>query len=119
VEYPKDSFALKMHKHGILTGLLLDVVSEYLQTGILQMLYDKGHERLTTFSDNPPDPEPVFTLKDLEYGFVLYLGACGICIVVFICEKMKVKRCLWVFIENCLGLVLFLLEMKKIMKGYH
>jgi hypothetical protein len=121
VEYSEEHFSFVIHKYGVLTELFVQTVDEYHQTGILTALYDKGLETYMTFADDQPEGAKVFALSDLQSGFVLWLCACGICIIVFICEKMSLTVKRWVrnFLKNCLGLVLFLRDLSETLKGYH
>ncbi|KAG5669317.1 hypothetical protein PVAND_017205 [Polypedilum vanderplanki] len=107
--------SLGFYRQSILSNALADLMLNLSQTGIPHYLNERGfHQFYDLFQ--PPEEENlrIFSLDDLEYGFVLYLGACALAIIVFIFELISV----WIkkILEFYFGLFAFvrILDVKLI-----
>lgn len=83
--------------NNILGDLLSETVSRIVQSGILNHLREEGIWRMYKRLENiVEDNRRIFSLSDLEFGFVLWLASCGVSIVVFFIElsSLIIKR--WV-----------------------
>ena len=103
--------ALFTKRNSFIYDILNQVLEKIIPAGIPQYLV-KYHEsnmykEYVPIVDNSPR---VLTVDDLEYGFVLWLGACGISVVGFLLEFIwfKLRKVLRIMI----GLWLFLKVLK-------
>lgn len=66
--------------------MMKPTVDKLVDTGIMKYLLDnhqrKKYPEITEFKPK------VFSLIDLDFGFVLYLGLCGLCTIAFLLEKV-------------------------------
>jgi hypothetical protein len=93
------------------------LLSQMFTSGIAKHLdnYDKWF-LFRPFDYEDPDERRILSLTDLEYGFVLWLAACLVSFLCFICElSLKVKRELKILIE----LIDFLRVLRARMNNYH
>jgi hypothetical protein len=107
---------------GIITELVDSVVNEFVPTGILIKEYDDGWEQYLTHSDGHfQEPPLIFSLGNLDAGFVVWLGACCVCTIVFIFEMISttLKRWSRKLIRCVTGCVLFLMLLRQRMRAYH
>jgi hypothetical protein len=97
---------------------------EGIQTRLLETGFGKYHTEYVEWLDIKPHVEEkvvqskrIFSLKDLEYGFVLWLAACFVSILVFIYEinNLRLRRKLKILI----GLIDFLRLLRARMADYH
>jgi hypothetical protein len=96
---------------------------EGIQTQLLETGFGKYHIEFAEWLDIKPhveekvDSRRIFALKDLEYGFVLWLAACFVSFLVFVYEinSLRLKRKLRVLI----GLYDFLRLLRARMADYH
>jgi hypothetical protein len=100
-----------LYKMCVLHDLLHDVMERILPAGIPQYIWKYEQENRFSHSglrtdDDDEDTRRVFSLHDLEYGFVLWLIACGISTVVFLIEYLRPK--LKKFVRTSTGLLCFL-----------
>jgi hypothetical protein len=111
-------FAIRFVKNYFLMKTLNHVISRLTPTGIPNYLADFGQwylfKRLDVVIE---DSRRILSLRDLEYGFVLFLGAALLSILVFIGELLSllVRRKLRILIE----LVDFLRVLRARMLNYH
>jgi hypothetical protein len=112
-------FAFRFVKNHFLIKTLNHVISQLTPAGIPNYLADYGQWYLFRRLDEDviEDSRRIFSLGDLEYGFVLFLGAATVSILVFIGEllSVQVKRKL----EMMIGLVDFLRVLRARMADYH
>jgi hypothetical protein len=116
------NFAFVVDKTGIITELVDSTVDEFIESGILAMLYDRGFERYLARAENHIDePLFVFSLGDLDVGFVVWLGACCVCVLVFFCElvSVTVKRLFKKWTKRVVGNLLFLGLLRGRLRGYY
>ncbi|KAG5669978.1 hypothetical protein PVAND_000267 [Polypedilum vanderplanki] len=79
-------FTLSM-SNVIMFNLLSKAIDDFMPTGIIQYQVNRGiYLSNPHFQAEVEDTKRIFSLKDLEYGFVMYLGACAVCITCFIFE---------------------------------
>jgi hypothetical protein len=107
-----------MPRNSMLFSQLNLVVSQLVPAGITQYLEKFGLWYLYRPYDNEVvDPRRILSMSDLEYGFVLWLPACFLAFVSFICELMslKVKRKFRVLIR----LINFLRVLRARLRDYH
>ena len=87
--FKKEAMAsvLFTYKHSYLYDIFNQVMDKIVPAGIPQYLI-KYHEfnMFKVFVPAEPSPVRVLTVQDLEYGFVLWLGACGISSTGFLLE---------------------------------
>lgn len=80
---------LGLPKNSILSDLMQDVTLKLFEAGILQHLKKLRHE--LAYPINPEEPEDnrrVFSMKDLGYGFEIWLIACGVSTAAFLIELL-------------------------------
>ncbi|KAG5679817.1 hypothetical protein PVAND_009355 [Polypedilum vanderplanki] len=95
-----------------------DLMAKLIPSGILQFLNKlKKWFYYTPLIDDNEDTRKILSLKDLEYGFVLFLTAGSISIFVFICElhALYVRRQM----RKLLGLYEFIRIVRERLKDYH
>lgn len=84
--------ALTVKKHSILESIFYDVMPRFVSSGIPQYLYefhaDLFHIGYLEFNEKLPK---ILTLDDLAFGFNLWLLACCLSTIGFICEVFKKK----------------------------
>jgi hypothetical protein len=96
---------------------------EGIQTQLLETGFGKYHAQYAKWLDIKPhveekvDSRSIFALKDLEYGFVLWLAACFVSCLVFVYEinSLRLRKKLRVLI----GLIDFLKLLRARMADYH
>jgi hypothetical protein len=113
------SFSLGLHKNCILYDLLRDVMEKIIPAGIPQHFWKQ--EQVIKFksglkSGQIVDKRKVLSLYNLEYGFVMWMVACGISTVVFFVEFLgpKFKK----FVRASVGLFYFL-KLLRIRLAHH
>jgi hypothetical protein len=80
---------MAMTKNSFIANLLYETVDKYLPSGIFQHLCEEGVWRIYKFRDKlVEEKRRILSMSDLEFGFVLWLGACGLATVVFIFELL-------------------------------
>jgi hypothetical protein len=111
-----------MSKNHFLLGHLNHVISRFIPAGISKHLVDYGDWYLMRkLKEEILDTRRVLSLKDLDFGFVLFLGAAGVSVLVFFGELLsqqvwlKLRRKLKVLI----GIWDFLRVLRERMKDYH
>ncbi|KAG5671218.1 hypothetical protein PVAND_001427 [Polypedilum vanderplanki] len=114
----KKSIALSVFKNNILQHQMNEVIDRLIPMGILKFLSDYGRWYVNRPVDAEiEDPRKILSMNDLEFGFVIFLGALAFSIVVFICEllSLSMRR----FLKNLFGLFEFLRVIREILKVYH
>jgi len=90
-------------RNSFLYDTINNIMEKTVPAGIPQYLI-KYHEfnMFKVFVPSASSPVRVLTIQDLEYGFVIWLGACGISIIGFLLEVMlfNVEVCF----KNFMGL---------------
>jgi hypothetical protein len=112
------SFSFFMTKNNVLVNHVDEILNRLIEAGI-----EKYHSEYAKWidirpsKDEPEDTRRIFSLNDLEYGFVLWLAACLGSFLVFVYEinSLRLRRKLRVLI----GLVDFLRLMRARMADYH
>jgi hypothetical protein len=107
-----------MPRNSMLFSQLNLAVSQLVPAGITQHLDKFGLWYLHRPYDNEViDPRRILSMSDLEYGFVLWIPACFLAFVCFICELMslKVKLKFRVLIR----LINFLRVLRARLRDYH
>ncbi|KAG5679487.1 hypothetical protein PVAND_009052 [Polypedilum vanderplanki] len=115
ITYP---YTFLMYKRNIMTHPIIDIINELIPSGILQHETDYGMWYMHRPVDvEVKDPRRILSMSDLEFGFVIFLGAISLSIVVFICELhvLYLKRQLRKF----LGLFVFIRVIRERLKDYH
>jgi hypothetical protein len=109
------SFAL-MSNHMMLLPLN-HLMSGLITSGIAQRLFDYDiWYQYRPVEYEIEDPRRILSLTDLEYGFVLWLVACLVSFVCFVCElSLKVKSEL----KNLIAMIDFLRVLRARMNNYH
>jgi hypothetical protein len=89
-------------RNSFLYKKLNQILEKLIPMGIPQYLV-KYHEAnmFGTFIASGLNGPTVLTVEDLTYGFVLWLGACGVSTVAFLMENLwfRVTRVLWNFVN--------------------
>lgn len=103
------------NKRSFIYHFTKDTMSKLIPAGIPQYLYSYLLNFELKPLLKPPDTPWVFDIEDLQFGFVVWLIACSVSIMVFVCEilwryfKRKFKRtiafligikCLLDFVRN-------------------
>jgi hypothetical protein len=92
---------LTLSIHHYLYSYIANVTQRLVEAGIVQSWYDFYQFVNFRVVLDPVDTNPkVLTLEKLSFGFIIFLGACGVAVAVFICEivwfrifgKKDVKR---------------------------
>ncbi|KAG5673218.1 hypothetical protein PVAND_003282 [Polypedilum vanderplanki] len=112
------SHAFYLPQYNMVHSLMNDAVNKLIPNGILKHLSDYAKWFFTRkFIEDPLDPLIVLSLFDLEYGFVIWLFACGSASLVFIIEVLKpfTERILKISI----GLYYFLKLLRMRLSAYH
>jgi hypothetical protein len=114
--------SFRMRKNHFMLGHLNHVISRFNSAGIAGYLADFGAWYLSRkLADEVKDPRRILSLTDLEFGFVLFLAAAGVSILVFFGELLwqqvwlKLSRKLKILI----GVFEFLRVLRERMRGYH
>ncbi|KAG5673112.1 hypothetical protein PVAND_003186 [Polypedilum vanderplanki] len=97
---------------------LNEIIGRLTSAGIPQYLYDMGVQTwYPPYQEEFKDTRRILSMIDLEFGFVLFLAAAFLSIMVFICElhALYVKR----KFKNLLGLYEFLRVLREKLKDYH
>lgn len=98
---PRSNFAFK---------LIDDTMRNLNQFGIASYYVNYLKFLLRPQPELPSEPR-VFSLSDLEFGFVSWLIACGVCILVFIGEVLKYR--LRILFQKYVGLYYFMKILRK------
>jgi hypothetical protein len=111
-----------MSKNHFLLGHFNQVINRFNPAGIPKHLADYGAWYMTgKLEEEIVDSRRVLSLKDLDFGFVLFLGAAGVSVLVFFGELLwqqvwlKLSRKLKVLIE----VFEFLRALRERMRDYH
>jgi hypothetical protein len=114
--------AFRMIKNHFMLGHLNHVISRFNSAGISKYLADFGAWYLSrNLADEVKDTRRILSLTDLEFGFVLFLAAAGVSLLVFFGELLwqqvwlKLRRKLKVLI----GVFEFLRVLRARMRDYH
>jgi hypothetical protein len=102
----------------ILVHSLDEVSARFIEAGLMTHLYNHGFWTHTRPVDEEvTDHRRVFSMSDLEFGFTLWLAACFVAFLLFLCEQLslKVRRKLKVMA----GLFEFLRLVRARMSDYH
>ncbi|KAG5671281.1 hypothetical protein PVAND_001486 [Polypedilum vanderplanki] len=76
-----------LHKNSILIQQINQLINDLYPLGIFEYLHNYDMWNLyRPFDVDKIDPRRILSLKDLEFGFVIFLGFLSLAIVVFICE---------------------------------
>jgi hypothetical protein len=93
-----EPFGICSHRNNFGFELMDKTMTELIQGGILQHFFAYIMEfEFRSLVDEDPGPS-VLSLGDLEFGFITWLNACGICVLVFLVEifwwfgKIKVRE---------------------------
>lgn len=108
VNVPKDSFG---------SALVIETMKYLVGGGVPQQLFHLFFDfELMPMLDDEPEPR-VFSLNDLGFGFVVWLIACGISVLAFVCEI------LYIYLKNlCIylcGNFLVLFSLMRVINGRH
>jgi hypothetical protein len=107
-----------MLKNNVLVNHIDEILNRLIEAG-LEKYHFNYYDWVTVsrFDNEPEDTRRIFSLNDLEYGFVLWLAACLGSFLVFIYEinSLRLRRKLRVLI----GLVDFLRLLRARMADYH
>jgi hypothetical protein len=109
--------SIYMSSNNMLMVQLNQLVSRLVSTGIVKHHVDYGYWYMyRPVEDIIEDPRRILSLRDLEYGFVLWLFACLVSFVCFICEL------LWIGLKKLHSLFQvsqFLRVLRSRMHDYH
>jgi hypothetical protein len=116
------AFAFRFVNNHFLMKTLNHVISRLNPTGIPNYLADYGEWYLfRRLVEGVVDSRRILSLNDLEYGFVLFLGAAALSIVVFFGELLSVQ--VWLKLKRKLriliGIADFLRVLRARMANYH
>jgi hypothetical protein len=92
--YHEIPYSIGVHKNCLLYDLLLNVMERTVTAGIPQYFRSYNFEMNWNFKSNrklAEDNRRILSLNDLEYGYVLWLIACGISTTVFLIELLGSK----------------------------
>ncbi|KAG5667315.1 hypothetical protein PVAND_015300 [Polypedilum vanderplanki] len=94
----------------ILHKSLTFFIERFYETGITNHFVDYGSWFLhRPFDNESEDPKRILSLKDLEYGFVIWLIACFVSAIVFLWEiKKKVCQKTFQIIAGLIGILIVL-----------
>lgn len=104
--------------------LLLDIdelFKKWIPSGIVQHLLDYGKWFIDRpIEDTILDNRRILSMFDLEYGFVLWLIACGISTIVFICEMIPV----WIglmkkILQKLMVIINFIIALRIFLRNHH
>ncbi|KAG5674057.1 hypothetical protein PVAND_004046 [Polypedilum vanderplanki] len=105
-------------KNNILLHPLIEVINCLVPSGIIEHLVDFSlWHAYRALKVEPEDSRRVLSMSDLEFGFVIFLGALSLPIFFFICEihALYVRKQL----RNLLGLYEFVRVIRERLKDYH
>jgi hypothetical protein len=109
--------SIYMSSNNMLMLQLNQLVSRLVSTGIVKHHVDYGYWYFSRPADvNIEDPRRILSLTDLQYGFVLWLVACLVSCVCFICEL------LWIGLKKLpmlFEVIEFLIMLRSRMHDYH
>jgi hypothetical protein len=72
----------------ILSLVFDEIVKQLIPTGIVQKFHNDYYEFVHKQRFDYDQKEPkILQINDLSFGFVLWLGACGLSLSAFLCEK--------------------------------
>jgi hypothetical protein len=101
--------------NSFLFPLFDEVVQRFNSAGISQWLISYYKNIFFEPYEEPPREPQIFSIDDLSFGFFICLAALGISIMVFASEVLLKNFFKVVYeIRNSLGLILFLMFMRKI-----
>jgi hypothetical protein len=84
--------ALLTYKNSFIYEILNEILQKTIPFGIPQYLMNFHYLTLFKHYEVSSDKNPkVLTIDDLSFGFVLWLGACGISLIGFLYEWLKFK----------------------------
>ncbi|KAG5679498.1 hypothetical protein PVAND_009062 [Polypedilum vanderplanki] len=90
---------IRLPKNNFIMQYLNELLEKFFSSGISKYLNEYGFWHMNKFFvPESDDPRKVFTMSDLEFGFVIFLTALFSSFIVFICEilyfniKFKVSR---------------------------
>jgi hypothetical protein len=109
---------LHISKRNIFVRQFDQVIESWVPAGIPQYLFDLGYTVVFPRLDEEESENlRVFSMGDLEYGFVIWLALLPIPIIAFICElcSLEFKR----MRRKLVGLIEFLLLLRARMSVYH
>jgi hypothetical protein len=116
------AFAFRFVNNHFLMKTLNHVISQLTPTGIPNNLADFSHWYLfRRLVEGVVDSRRILSLKDHEYGFVMFFGAAALSIVVFFGELLSFQ--VWLKLKQKLrisiGLADFLRVLRARMANYH
>ena len=105
--------ALLMQRNSFISELINDILEKTIPFGIPQYLMDSHHSMLFKHYEKKIVKDPkVLKVDDLSFGFVLWLGACGISFCGFILEIVMFKVRKWMRTVVGIWMVLRILFMR-------
>jgi hypothetical protein len=110
--------SFQLPRNNMLMLELNDIFNRFSSMGIRKHLDDYGIWFIfRNYYAEIEDTRRILSMTDLEFGFVLWLIACAVCLVCFLCELLpfKIKRKL----EVLIALVDFLRVLRARMVHYH
>ncbi|KAG5676356.1 hypothetical protein PVAND_006198 [Polypedilum vanderplanki] len=112
---------LVLPKNFILLKSMNFLIDRFFETGITNHFIDYGRWYLhRPFDLEFEDSRRILSIKDLEYGFVIWLFACFVSFLVFLCEiRKKVYQKIKKWVETFAGFCGFLIVLKTRMKRFH
>lgn len=97
--------------------LLEEVMQGLITGGIAQRTWEFYKEIYLTLPSIPPKAPKILTLEDLNFGFFIWLAACGISSLVFFCEILvKIYEILKVKVKQLIGVFLFMRILKNLLR---
>ncbi|KAG5673138.1 hypothetical protein PVAND_003209 [Polypedilum vanderplanki] len=111
--YQKSVIGIRTFSNCFLSELMIDTLELIIPTGITNFWYDwhLWYKYKRYIVEIEPKLPQIFTLNDLSFGFVVWLIACGICIICFLIELIVYYSSIG--LRNFLGLT-FILKLLKL-----
>jgi hypothetical protein len=109
-------------RNSIFMSQLKNLMDHLIPAGIPEFIEKFEKWRLFRPVDvETEDPRKVLTLEMLDFGFYIWLGACCVSCVVFVCELLwwMVTRRLRKLLQGLIGLFNFLRVLKARVADYH
>lgn len=104
--------SLSVNQHSFLYNTFNEVMEKIVPAGIPQYLYKFHQEQMYKIYEPEADGSPkVLTFDDLSFGFVLWLGTCGVSLAGFLLELvgLVIRK----FFEYTIGLNYFLRSLER------
>ena len=113
-----EPFGVCTRRHNFAFNLVECTMTYLIQGGIPQYLLNYLLDFDLRPLVDPPSEPSVFSLSDLEFGFIVWLIACLISIIAFATEilfyLLRVKLC--PMLKDIIGLIVFLIQLRRIRK---